>query len=213
MADTAETPSTLGTLAGLWRRKSLAGGGRAPFEDSDALWIQLGAFFVDLRTPLGAGALSPPAAFSGRAQWRAPRITFCRDLDLERQKASDEAELRLNGDTLIERGIYRAGDQPLPSAEVWLRERRGPAKGRVLEGRAAPQSRASGRLIELGATAIAIIDAGPAGFSAVEFCRTKDEWRPTRRLGRPPPDLPRGDGLRDGTNWAGLYWAVVDHAA
>jgi hypothetical protein len=105
-----ERPCELADMQGAWRRggRSLSGG---PSEEvADVLWLQVGNYFCDLRTPYPltepSHTLDQPQAFSGTITIAEGFISFHHDLDsLPRDPAHpDESTVHRKDNVMYERG-------------------------------------------------------------------------------------------------------------
>jgi hypothetical protein len=197
---------------GVWQRQSLAIAGRAPFEDSDVIWLQTRSYFADLRTPRCMHrATARVSAFSGSIRWQAPRISFVHDLDLANASADDSAELQLaveSEDFLIERGVRRHGTQLIEYQETWRRMRKPDGMTRVVDGRLPTDQQPSMRFIEIAGIALLLLDERHRGgdFTAVQFARDGGDWRAMRQVGS-SAILPPPPALQD-TTWMRRTWVV-----
>ncbi len=107
---------------GVWRRGSIAVNGGDPFEDSEAYWLQVGDYFADMRWPREGETHNRVSAFAGRTQWRAPKMHFVHEIDLNQPQPGDEdvGEMSFQGDRLIEHGEARVGKRVFRFEEVWV---------------------------------------------------------------------------------------------
>lgn len=190
-------------LIGVWHRLSISIADAAPFEDSDVVWLQAQLCFADLRIPLDSRrSVTFPAAFSGQTAWQEPSISFHRDLDWQQSSIEDRAELRIDGDTLIEHGMFTHEHRRIPYVETWRREHGAHGVRRVLDGRtiADGANRISMRLVEVDGTALVLKDERPlgGGFAASQFLLKNGTWHLVRHVGAvviaPPPAMSAFEG-------------------
>jgi hypothetical protein len=122
-------------------------------EISDVLWLQVGRYFCDLRTPMPGNVathtLDLTQAFAGTVQVADGHITFTHDLDsLERDPAHpDVSTLHRVGETMYERGPgfeERWMRVSLPGDEAAAAERR------------ATGERPLARIVRVGCLALAV---------------------------------------------------------
>jgi hypothetical protein len=118
-----QVSSNLGTneLLGVWQRESISIDGRAPYEDSNVLWLHAGDYFADIRWPRSAKGTELTSAFAGKALWEPPRMRFSHEIDLKKQLDEDIGCLSLLNDQLIEHGKVSIGDKVIRFQEVWSR--------------------------------------------------------------------------------------------
>ncbi len=180
MMRAGERPCELVDLQGAWRRggRSLADG---PLQEvADVLWLQIGRFFCDLRTPTprtdSTHMLDQPQAFSGTVKLARGLISFHHDLDsLARDPAHpDEGTVHRRDNVMYERGPgfeehWLASS--LPGDDIALAELR-PAG---IDG-GAPLA----RLARVGPVALAVWGGATPG--GAQFTKASG-WSAERRLG------------------------------
>ncbi len=177
------------TLGGAWRRAGLAWGGDSPFvERADALWLQVGDFFADLRVPYepadpDATVLDTAQAFSGQVRYDPPRVTWNHDLDTVTRPAGhrDSAVVERHGSMLFERGkgyMERWQRERAPE-EVAVMQRDDPASGGPLA-----------RIVVVADLAVGVwVDPVPGGVALV---RRQGEWSIVATVGASGPGDPGG---------------------
>jgi hypothetical protein len=203
-----ERPAELIDLQGAWRRdgRSLSDG--PMHEVTDVLWLQVGRFFCDLRTPHPMSepnhVLDQPQAFSGSVKIDGGAISFHHDLDtLPRDPLHpDEGTVHRKDDLMFERGpgfeeIWRATS--LPGDDTDIAELHLPGGG---DG--APMA----RLIRIGWVALAVWGGATPG--GAQFT-TEGGWLRDRHLHEPEATMAidaaalsmgQGDPLPD--NWVSI---------
>jgi len=198
---------------GVWRRRCVSIAGGAPVEAQTVVWLQTRRYFADLRLPLpGFAKRLPPAAFSGRALWRLPKVVFERDMDSAPVAVADAALLRFEGNGQR----TQLGGRSLSYTEAWAREPLGLGDSCVLEA----TGRRHARLLVLADHALLLV-AGNGGCvtRATHFRRTPIGWRSGGALGRrlpPPPPNPlvlAAPQIADAHRfWTGRRWTQRDGA-
>jgi hypothetical protein len=171
-----ERPAELVDLQGAWRRDGRAISGNPPVEVADVLWLQVGRFFCDLRTPYPpdepTDVLDQPQAFSGTVVIGGGLISFHHDLDsLARDPAHpDQGTVHRKDNVMYERGPgfeERWIATSLPGDDIAIAEFR--------LGDGVPQA----RLIRIGSVALAVwAGATPGG---AQFNKANG-WLAERRL-------------------------------
>jgi hypothetical protein len=173
-----ERPAELVDLQGAWRRDGRTLSDDPPVEVADVLWLQVGRFFCDLRTPYPPDepthVLDQPQAFSGTVTIGQGRISFHHDLDsLPRDPAHpDEGTVHRKDYVMYERGPgfeERWVAASLPGDDFAIAELRQPGAG------GAPWA----RLIRIGSVALAVwAGATPGG---AQFTKANG-WLAERKL-------------------------------
>jgi hypothetical protein len=174
-----ERPAELVDLQGAWRRDGRSLSDTPPVEVTDVLWLQVGSFFCDLRTPFPltepTHVLDQPQAFSGTVKIGGGHISFHHDLDsLARDPAHpDEGTVHRKDNVMYERGPgfeERWLASSLPGDDVAIAELRpsGP-------GHSAPTA----RLIRVGSVALAVWGGTAPG--GAQFTKGSG-WRTARSL-------------------------------
>jgi hypothetical protein len=204
-----ERPAELVDLQGAWRRdgRSLL---NSPTEEvADVLWLQVGRYFCDLRTPHTGQepthVLDQPQAFGGAVVIDGGAIAFHHDLDsLARDPLHpDEGTVHRRDDIMVERGpgfeeIWVPAS--LPGDEAEIAELRPTGRGAD-----APVA----RLIRIDGVALAVWGGPDAG--GMQFARTED-WQAGRSLHAPETSMAieaaarcmgRGEPLPD-------HWVIID---
>jgi hypothetical protein len=168
------------SLGGAWRRAGLAWGGDSPFvERADALWLQVGDFFADLRVPYepadpDATVLDAAQAFSGLVRYDPPRVTWSHDLDTMARPTGhrDSAVVERHGSMLFERGKGYV--------ERWQRER-APQQVAVMQRDDPASGCPIGRIVVVADLALGVwIDPVPGGVALV---RRQAQWSVVATVG------------------------------
>jgi hypothetical protein len=177
------------SLGGAWRRAGLAWGGDSLFvERADALWLQVGDFFADLRVPYEpadpeATVLDTAQAFSGQVRYDPPRVTWSHDLDTMARPAGhrDSAVVERHGSMLFERGKGYM--------ERWQRER-APEQVAVMQRDDPGSGYALARIVVVADLALGVwVDPVPGGVALV---RRQGEWSIVATVGPTGPSDPGG---------------------
>jgi hypothetical protein len=177
-----ERPAELIDVQGAWRRDGRTLADSPMHEVAEVLWLQVGRFFCDLRTPHPLTepihVLDQPQAFSGTIIVNGGAISFHHDLDsLARDPLHpDEGTVHRKDDAIFERGpgfeeVWRTTSLPGDDADV--AELRPPG---VADGAA------TARLIRIGWVALAVWGGARPG--GAQFTRTNG-WGPERLLNEP----------------------------
>jgi hypothetical protein len=181
-----ERPAELVDIQGAWQRGDRTLADQPPAEGAEVLWLQVGRYFCDLRTPhpqtdstqpldQPQAFLDRPQAFSGRVVLNGGAIAFHHDIDsLPRDPAHpDEGTVHRRGNEMVERGPgfeERWVQIALPGDDV------GVAELRVANERDdAPLA----RIVRVGPVALAVWwgpEPGGAQFSLT------DQWASVRAL-------------------------------
>jgi len=105
-------------FVGAWERESLQVGGTFVAGIGQAVWVESGGTYVDVRA---AGTVASGTSFGGRSTWRSPRFTWHHDLDLHPKPGSaDRGDLSVRNDRIRERGTGIDGGHE-PYEEAWRR--------------------------------------------------------------------------------------------
>ncbi|WP_034156927.1 hypothetical protein [Sphingomonas sp. ERG5] len=204
----AKSSATEALLDGIWRRVSLSIDGGSPQEDSTVLWLQIDGIFADLRTPLGAGARTGPSACSGQTRLVRDRLTFHRDIDTSPDLINDSARITLDGDDLVERGVFRLGRHNVLYEEVWRRDAVTGSTGSLATVGHEPGGKLAARLLRIGDVGLIVVKPLDSAQWAAELRHAPTGWSIVRDIGaaHAPPEL-LGTGIRI---WHGLHWSLID---
>ncbi len=204
----ATSPATEALLDGIWRRVSLSIDDGPPQEDSAVLWLQIDGIFADLRTPLGAGARAGPSACSGQTQLVRDRLTFHRDIDTSPDLVNDSARITMDGDTLVERGLFRVGRHNIRYEEVWRRDAVTGSTGSQETVGHEPGGKLAARLLRIGDVGLIVVRPLDSAHWAAELRHAPTGLSIVRGIGaaHAPPEL-LGTEIR---MWQGLHWSLID---
>lgn len=160
-------------LPGVWRRRARSLDGGRLEEPSDVLWLQVGEHFADVRVAgPGVGATPHPLdasqAFSGQVSHRQFVVTWVHDLDTTARPPGhrDTAEVAVEGDVLVERGVRYL--------EEWRRQH-APGPTAVLEARGSVPGELRARIVRIGNLAAAVWRCPAPGGAALVLQRA--EWQ------------------------------------
>lgn len=170
-------PAVGAQLVGGWSQRSLRLGDEPPARSQDAVWLQAGSYFGDVRVA-DDGSVEGSMAFTGVSSVASGRIRFSHDLDLSELSASidDESELEVFDDMLIERGAIDLGDEVLTFEEIWDRIS-APGPYSVFDGRNEAGD-LEARVVRVGTVATVHTDSRPAGgsYSASRWSAEHNIW-------------------------------------
>jgi hypothetical protein len=198
-------------VQGPWTRRSASIDGGPHFETQFVVWLQAGTCYADLRVPLHPAA--DQRCFTGRSFWVGDTYRWTHALDLEANDgratpaADDFGDLRWDGDTLVETGMFPTGRGTIAYEEVWVRLPGGDSPWLALES--------PGRcLVRVGNHAITVVDArdGGGSFAAVYRVLTPEGWRAEATIGA-VDGLPDPDTAADEPGWKVVHRGTREHVS
>jgi hypothetical protein len=165
-------------LDGVWAREARSVDGGPFFECSDVHWLQVGAWFADVRVPRPHRAVSHPLdlaqGFSGVVETKGTTVTWTHDLDtLDRQPGHcDTGYTRFEGGVLVE---WEEGYE-----EHWRPIAPDDALAAVIECRVGSTDPAWARVVRVGTLAAAVWAGDRPGAALLSEER---DWQATLTVG------------------------------
>lgn len=169
---------------GAWQRDGLEVDGTPVSDAGQAVWIEAGAAYVDVRGP---GGFASNTCFAGTTAWDDPCLRWRHEIDADDGgEGVDIGRMSFAGADLIEEGEFIAG-RALPYRERW--RRLSGSDGPVL---AAGSLDGNALAVRVGDHAAVVVDGRSAGggLSAAYVQWTGRRWVTQISLGQSAGDLP-----------------------